>query len=145
VANTGVDPHGGFLEFVKKDPITNIDVVRDSRPAAPDISYMSQKWAVGTTKYIAQTGKITDDGRLDRTKMSSNKPWTWRNPTDNISFEPPPAGESRELQKVFDEMVTKPKYNINQVSNNAWVPYYGGPDAKTVNNRSSVGHNIITH
>jgi hypothetical protein len=35
-----------------------------------------------------------------------------RNKTDNISFEPPPAAD-RPFQKVFDEMVTKPKYNIN--------------------------------
>jgi hypothetical protein len=47
-AGSGVNPHGGFLEFVKKDPINNIDVHRDSRPPPPDISHMSQKWAVGT-------------------------------------------------------------------------------------------------
>ena len=42
-------------------------------------------------------------------------------------------------------MVTKPKFNINQCSNHPWIPYYGGPDQKTINNRSSVGHNIISH
>jgi hypothetical protein len=25
--------------------------------------------------------------------MKSTKAWTWRNPTDNISFEPPPAAD----------------------------------------------------
>jgi hypothetical protein len=42
-------------------------------------------------------------------------------------------------------MVTKQRYNINVTSNNPWVPFHGGPGAKTVNNRSSVGHNIISH
>lgn len=28
-ANTGIDPHGGLLEFIKKDIIKNIDVHRD--------------------------------------------------------------------------------------------------------------------
>jgi len=38
VAGSGVNPYGGFTEFVKKDPYQNIDVFRDSRPAPPDIS-----------------------------------------------------------------------------------------------------------
>lgn len=67
-----------------------------------------------------------------------------RNKTDNISCEPPPAAD-RPFQKVFDEMVTKPKYNINLPSTNGWVPFNGGPLAKSVNNRSSVSHNIISH
>lgn len=28
-ANTGIDPHGNFDEFIKKDIIKNIDVYRD--------------------------------------------------------------------------------------------------------------------
>jgi hypothetical protein len=47
-ANSGVNPYGGFTEFVKKDPYTNIDVHRDARPPHPDISHLSTKWAVGT-------------------------------------------------------------------------------------------------
>ena len=40
-------------------------------------------------------------------------------------------------------MVTKPKYNINERSTNAWEPYRN--QEKCVNNRSSVAHNIINH
>lgn len=47
-ANSGMNPHGGLIEFIKKDPVNNIDVHRDSRPPPPDISSMSSKWAVGT-------------------------------------------------------------------------------------------------
>jgi hypothetical protein len=88
-----VDPHGGFLEFVKKDPINNIDTYRDSQPPPPDISHMAQKWAVGTTKYTSVTGKVTEDGKLDRTGIEKKSGRSWRNPTDNISFEPPPAAD----------------------------------------------------
>jgi hypothetical protein len=41
-------------------------------------------------------------------------------------------------------MVTKAKFNRNQQSNHPWIPFYGGPDLKTINNRSSVGHNILS-
>ena len=89
---------------------------------------------------------MTTDGQLDRTGMGSSKAISWRNPTDNISFEPPAqTNKDGPLQKAFDEMVTRPKYNINQTSNHPWVPFYAGPENKTVNNRSSVAHNIITH
>jgi hypothetical protein len=30
VANSGLDPHGNFVEFIKKDIIKNIDVHMDS-------------------------------------------------------------------------------------------------------------------
>ena len=40
-------------------------------------------------------------------------------------------------------MITKPKYNINVKSQNPWKPHEGG--LKTLNNRSSVPHNIISH
>ena len=147
MAHSGVNPHGGFMEFVKKDPLHNIDVHRDSRAPSPDISYLSTHWAVCTQKYTAKTGKVTEDGKLDRTVLPSSKGFTWRNPTDNISFEPPAQTSKGDgpLAKAFDEMVTKPKYNINVQSNHPWVPFYAGPENKTVNNRSSVSHNIITH
>jgi hypothetical protein len=137
-----VNPNGGFTEFTKKDPITNLDVYRDARPPPPDLSHLSSKWAVGTQKYTAKTEKVTEQGHLDRTQIDSSKQWP-RNKTDNISFEPPPAGDTP-LQKVFDEMVTRPKYNINVTSQNGWVPFYAA-GAKTVNNRSSVSHNIISN
>ena len=60
---------------------------------------------------------------------------------DNIGFGPPAA--ERPFQRVFDQMMTKPAYNINMRSNNPWVPYMG-EDMRTVNNRSSVAHNIIS-
>ena len=40
-------------------------------------------------------------------------------------------------------MITKPKYNINVKTNHPWVP--NNANLKTINNRSSVNHNIISH
>jgi len=137
-----VNPNGGLNEFIKKDPIRNVDVHRDAYPAPPDITHISKNWAIGTKTFIAETGKVVD-GKLDRRNIDSTVKAP-RSKTDNISFEPPPAVD-RPFQKVFDEMVTRPKYNINAPSTNGWVPFYAGPGAKTVNNRSSVSHNIITH
>lgn len=137
VAGSGLNPNGGFIEFIKKDPIHNIDVHRDSRPPPPDITHMSNKWAVGTTK--ATFNKVNSDGKLDRTSIEVK---TFpRNPTDNISFDPPAC--DRPFLKVFDKMLTKPKYNINVRSTNPWVPKVN--TSKTINNRSSVSHNIISH
>ena len=41
-------------------------------------------------------------------------------------------------------MMTKPKYNINVPSNNPWVPLSVNP-THTINNRNSVGYNILNH
>mmetsp|Transcript_9543 Transcript_9543/g.18580 ORF Transcript_9543/g.18580 Transcript_9543/m.18580 type:complete len:221 (+) Transcript_9543:4938-5600(+) len=35
VAGTGNDPNGAYTEFIRRDPITNIDIHRDMRPVPP--------------------------------------------------------------------------------------------------------------
>eukprot|EP00350_Pseudokeronopsis_sp_OXSARD2_P010908 CAMPEP_0170548268 /NCGR_PEP_ID=MMETSP0211-20121228/6606_1 /TAXON_ID=311385 /ORGANISM="Pseudokeronopsis sp., Strain OXSARD2" /LENGTH=118 /DNA_ID=CAMNT_0010853735 /DNA_START=345 /DNA_END=698 /DNA_ORIENTATION=+ len=40
-------------------------------------------------------------------------------------------------------MATHSKYNINATSKKSWEPYQS--DSKSINNRSSVKHNIISH
>ena len=69
VANTGIDPHGGFLEFVKKDIIRNIDVHRDNEQQREMktirnnmFNQVKDKWAVGCTKHT--TDKVDDQGHL---------------------------------------------------------------------------------
>lgn len=84
-ASSGVNPHGGFIEFLKKDPVRNIDIHRDSRSQPPDISHMQSKWPPGTTKYTFP--KVDDTGKVVRSNIETK---TFpRNPTDNISFDPP--------------------------------------------------------
>jgi hypothetical protein len=62
-----VDPHGSFNEFVKKDPVKNIDVHRNYSSVSADFGQYRTKWAVGTTKYTFN--KVNNDGMLDRTKI----------------------------------------------------------------------------
>lgn len=110
VASSGMNPHGGFMEFTKKDPVTNIDIHRDNRPPPPDISHLSTKWAVGTKKNTFT--KVDDKGvLLDRSLGKLESKAFPRNPTDNIGYDPP--ANDRPFQRVFDEMITKPKYDIN--------------------------------
>lgn len=84
MAHSGVNPHGGFTEFVKKDPLENIDVHRDAKPPPPDLTNLATKWAIGTQKYTAKTGKVLPDGHVDRSAIHPRD--LPRNPTDNISF-----------------------------------------------------------
>ena len=85
MAHSGINPHGSFLEFLKKDPYKNIDVHRDAQPPAPDVSLMKSKWPVGTTKHTYH--KVNDEGKLDRTGIETK---TFpRNKTVNLSFDPP--------------------------------------------------------
>jgi len=65
-----------------------------------------------------------------------------RNPTDHLSFDPP--ANERPFQRLFDHMVTKPKYNINVRSNFPWEPHKKEGN-KCINNRSSVQFDIINH
>ena len=59
--NYGVDPHGAFLSFMVKDPVTNLDPWRDSRkkPANLDTAYpyMKERVPTGCTTYTFKTGK----------------------------------------------------------------------------------------
>lgn len=60
--------------------------------------------------------------------------------TDHISFDPP--ANERKFQKVYDYMITQPHYSANYQNKEGWVEKTGH---KTVNNRSSVGYNIISN
>lgn len=83
--HSGINPHGSYLEFLKKDPIKNIDVHRDSIGAAPDLTEHKDKWAIGTTKHIFK--QVNAKGKIDRRTIETvSFP---RNPTDNISYDPP--------------------------------------------------------
>ena len=91
-AHSGVDPLGSFGCFLKKDPIKNIDVRRDDKPAVDiekDYSFMKNRVPYGTTTHIFKTGKLGSDGRLDRTNIEMKE--LPRNKTDHVSYDPPTA------------------------------------------------------
>ena len=66
---------------------------------------MNNKIPSGTTTHIFKTGKISD-GRLDRANITIKE--NPRNITDHVSYNPP--NSSNPQQKVYDKMVTAPKY-----------------------------------
>lgn len=79
---------------------------------------MKNKIPTGTTTHIFQTGKIKD-GKLDRAKIEIKE--NPRNKTDHVSYNPPMS--SNPQQKVYDQLITKPRYSGNIESSITWMPY----------------------
>ncbi len=73
-------------------------------------------------------------------RRSSSQYQPIRLKTDNISIRPPEKS-SGGLQ--HDLLVTTPKYNFHSETSQGWMERTY--DNKSVNNRSSVAHNLITH
>ena len=120
--HSGTDPEGSYLSFLSKDPIKNIDVARDDAPViAPnkDWRFMEGKVPAGTQTYIYKTNKVGADGKLDRTNIETKA--MPRNKTDHVTFEPPQS--NRPQQRVYDLMVTKPRYTQMFQSSDPWMPY----------------------
>lgn len=138
-ANSGTDPYGSYREFMKKDvqkPIRTSALPQYQNNNQDHFKSLQNTWAVGTTKYTKT--KVQPDGTMTR----DFKPVHKHNiKTDHISVEPPAS--ERPFQKIYDQMLTKPAYDKNQVSTKPWVP--NASVEQTVNNRSSVSHNIINH
>jgi len=134
MANTGLDPLGSFNEFIKKDVIKNIDLHQTESKRVDDLESRKHFPAIGTTKTIIG-GKVSSKRAISlegagRTILK----------TDHISFDPP--ANERKFQKVYDYLVTQPRYSANSQNKNGWVEKKGH---RTVNNRSSVLYNIISN
>ena len=113
---------GAYFSFLKKDPIKNIDVYRDDPPLKAndvDYSFMKNKCPAGTATFTYQTGKYGKEGNLDRTGIQAKE--LPRNKTDHVSYEPPQS--NRPMQKVYDQMMTKPRYSAMIESSDPWMPY----------------------
>ena len=182
-AHSGTDPMGSYLCFLKKDPIRNIDVVRDDKPLADtyvDYGFMKNKVPSGTGTHIFKTNKLDREGKLDRAGIKTKE--LPRNKTDHVSYEPPTSNRFYKEQRAYDIEMTKPRYSANVECTDPWMPYeekirlnkqlereakkankvpasqrsnasqppssrasiLSAIGAKTLNNRSSVKHNIIT-
>ncbi|CDW90990.1 UNKNOWN [Stylonychia lemnae] len=151
IANTGVDPHGGLVDFIKRDIIKNIDVHRNNQEKEEmrdmrqtQFGTLKNKWAIGCTKNTAT--KVDTEGFLlpqfqSSMKRSSSQIQPIRLKTDIISFRPPE--KQVEHQKAYDLMVTSPKYNFHSETSQGWIERQY--ENKSIVNRSSVNHNIITH
>ena len=143
VANTGKDPMGSYSHFVKQDPFQNLDWKRDHQKEhihETAVKIPAGQVPYGTTTHTYKLG-MSNEAKLEREKLGIQHKTFPRNPTDNMSFEPP--AQERPFQQVYDKIVTEPKYNKNVQSNHPWVPH-----PVTVNsmaNRSGGAYNIINH
>lgn len=75
---------------MSKDPIKNVDVRRDERPKVDidvQYSFMKNKVPTGTKTYTFMTGKLGQNGTLDRQNIETTE--LLRNPTDYVSYDPP--------------------------------------------------------
>ena len=91
VANSGIDPIGNYAHFIWKDPTTNLDVHRDRKRLTAQFDHAKiPKGQVpyGTTKCTFNLG-LGNDGKLMRNTLNFKTQAFPRNPTDNISSEPP--------------------------------------------------------
>jgi len=117
-ANTGLDPHGNYSYFIKKDVVPNIDVHQEGQRSFNEL-YRTQfqankgRWALGTTKHTRD--KVDDTGKLvwsPEMKRSASQQQDFRLKTDVISFKPPTL--SKPFQDAYDKLVTSPpKFGIN--------------------------------
>lgn len=116
---TGVDPMGGFIEFIKKDVVQNIDVHRDTVRRVDDFESRRNKIPVGCTKKISVS-------------KPTNPPVSYEIGTDHISFQAP-TFTSQGPPPV-------PRYTKSNTSKEGWV----APRANfTTSNCQSTNYNII--
>lgn len=133
---------------MKSDQVPNIDIHKEIRKGTErtDFTHLNEKWAIGTTKHRSAT--VPAKGGMVTTGLNIVAPASeykeFRNPTDIISFNPPAA--KRPFQKAVDKILTDPGYKNNIESKTGWADKMQlSPVGLTVNNRSSVTHNIISH
>ena len=91
MADTGQDPQGSYKHFVSKDPIQNIDVHRDllkKITVEQSVKIPIGQVPYGTTLNTYKMG-LNLDAKLDRESLGIKTKYFPRNPTDNLSFEPP--------------------------------------------------------
>ena len=143
VCNTGRDPMGAYQHFVKNDPITSLNWKRDNQK--DNINETSIKIPKGQVPFgtATETYKmgLDNDAKVPRDKLGISQKTFPRNPTDNLSFEPPV--QDRPFQQVYDKIVTQPKYDKNIRSTHPWVPH--PVTVNSINNRSGGKYDILNN
>lgn len=135
VAHSGSNPEGPFQTFIHNDTIKNIDVRRDEKPRVnveTDYGFMKNRIPYGATTFTYRSGKLDRDYKLDRTNIEQKE--LARNATDHVSYDPP--GSTRPQQRVYDLMMTKPRYAKNHESTEHWMPY----DQRQVYNKVKINN-----
>ena len=90
-ADSGINPTGSFVDFIRKDPTIALDRHRDYERTVKDEIYVkvpTGQVPYGTTKHTYKLG-LDNDAKLRRGPLGIEAKVFPRNPTDNISSEPP--------------------------------------------------------
>lgn len=98
---------------------------------------------MGTTKYTAKMldteNKVIKTNKLQRC-VSQKSPF--RRSTDVISIRPPE--ETNPFQEALTTLLSTQNFGTHTMTKQGWSELVS-PNQKSVNNRSSVPHNIISH
>lgn len=143
VVNTGKDPMGSYTHFIKNDPYKNLDWKRDHHDATKhetSVKIPLGQVPFGTATHTFKLG-LTTEAKIDREHHGFTTKTFPRNPTDNLSFEPPV--QDRPFQAVYDKIVTQPKYSKNVCSTHPWEPH--PVTVNSINHRSGNTYNIINN
>lgn len=95
VAHSGVNSLGAFSAFMKRDPITNIDIRRDEKKRPnpkEEFPYMKDRVPSGTQTFTFLTNKLGNNGKLNRDRIESRE--APRSKTDHVSYDPPQANKT---------------------------------------------------
>jgi hypothetical protein len=142
IANTGFDPKTAFYEFMQNDisrPLSK------PRPYLPKIEAPEDKWGLKTTKQAPSIEKVPKLQQYknyffpDRNAIDPDAYKSSFLKTDHVSIRIPKL-EKKEGSKSFLNL--KSQFGPHTETTNPWVPQ---GNFKTINNRSSVEYNIISH
>jgi hypothetical protein len=155
IADSGADPNGAMLEFIKHDIVRPLERLSKATEEAPHCD----RWAIGTTKKCASIERIPKmealkeynfpdirNTKQNSKNLESNK--TKENlintvstlSTDHISILVPIIKKKDESESY---LTMKKKFGPHTESyKDSWIPQ---GNHKTQNNRSSVNYNIINY
>ncbi|CDW73798.1 UNKNOWN [Stylonychia lemnae] len=161
-AGTGQDVRDVYINFIKKDPIRNIDMYRDNEQRRTERctkkrnTLSSNQSQINVTQQEAPTPKEITMPKLRR--PASQQHSRTKLGTDIIGHYPP---EPQAVEIVIDKdqlktgqideqfrgsFLNKTSYNFFSQSDKGWTEIlYNDENNKSVINRSSVTHNLINH
>lgn len=143
VADTGSDPNGAILEFIKNDIVRPLERLK---PPPERISLDTEKWAVGTEKQCSSIEKLPKVQQYkdyyfpNKSQEDAEKYKSFFHKTDNIAIRVPKINKKEESQSYLN---LKKKFGPHtETFKEGWVPQ---GNFKTMNNRSSVPYNILSN
>ncbi len=141
IADTGSDPNGARIEFIKHDIIRPLE--RPNHFPIIENKSEQEKWALGTTKQamaLENLPKVQQFREYNfKTKSEEQPCHSSLQKTDHISIRIPEFKHKNE-QESYLNMKNK-MGSHTETFKEAWIPQ---GNFKTMNNRSSVTYNIIS-